>query len=79
MNLLKRVKVVKCDNPRSWYYGREGEEYRVAPCFDPDSWYTDREPEYGQEGDAKFVRMFMVRKEDCELIPEPIEEDSNKL
>ena len=70
-----KVKIVKCDNPGSWYYGREGEEYRVAPCFDPDSWYTDREPEFGQEGDAKFVRMYMAHKEDCELIPELNEEE----
>jgi hypothetical protein len=70
-----RAKIVKCDNPRSWYYGREGEEYRVFPCFDLDSWYTDREPEYGQDGDAKFVRMFMLRKEDCELIPELNEDE----
>ncbi len=74
-----RAKIVKCDNPRSWYYGREGEEYRVAPCFDPDSWYTDREPEFGQEGDAKFVRMYMVHKEDCELIPELNEEEYDRF
>ena len=71
-----KAKIVKCDRPSSWYYGREGEEYRVAPCFDPDSWYTDREPEFGQEGDAKFVRMYMVHKEDCELILELNKEES---
>lgn len=65
-----RARVVKCGNPRSWYYGREGEEYRVAPCFDPDSWYTDKEPEYGEKNGLKFVRFFMVLKQDCEIINE---------
>ena len=65
-----RARIVKCGNPRSWYYGREGEEYRVAPCFDPDSWHTDKEPEYGEKNGLKFVRFFMVLKQDCEIINE---------
>lgn len=69
-----KVQIVKCDRPESWYYGEEGDVYSVTPSFDENSWSTDKEPEYGEKDGLKFVRFFMVLKQDCEIIDE--EEES---
>lgn len=44
--------------------------YSVTPSFDENSWSTDKEPEYGEKDGLKFVRFFMVLKQDCEIIDE---------
>ena len=65
-----KVRIVKCDRPESWYYGKEGDVYSVTPSFDKNWWSTDKEPLFGENGGQMFMQAFMVLKQDCEIIDE---------
>lgn len=73
MNLLKRVKVVKCDNQKSWYYWRVGEDFDVeqspyaANCWQVSNLIKTRD---------MTVSLLHLDKFDCELIHELNEEQS---
>ena len=72
MNLLKRVKVVKCDNQKSWYYWRVGEDFDVeqspyaANCWQVSNLIKTRD---------MTVNLLQLDKFDCELIHELNEEE----
>ena len=67
-----RAKIAKCDNPRSWYYWRVGEDFDVeqspyaANCWQVSNLIKTRD---------MTVNLLQLDKFDCELIPEPNEEN----
>ena len=69
-----KVRIVKCDRPESWYYGKEGDVYSVTPSFDKNWWSTDKEPVFGEKDGQIFMQLCIVLKQDCEIIDE--EEES---
>lgn len=67
-----KVKIVKCDNPQSWYYWRVGEDFDVeqspytANCWQVSKLIKTRD---------MTISLHQLDKFDCELIPELNEEE----
>jgi hypothetical protein len=57
--MSKRIRITKCDNPHSWYYGLEGREFTVLEDFTT----LRNEPAFIVEK-GRIINSFVLEK-DC--------------
>jgi len=61
MKNIKLAKIIKCENPSSWYCNKIGETFEVYKHPDLEEFYT-------LTADADDDTKRLIRVEDCEII-----------